>query len=48
MHFILTSHGWFTTRTLTIKDSIHHPAAAVALTAAHNRVAAGSNRQPCT
>jgi hypothetical protein len=37
----------FTTRTLTIKDSIHHPApavaAAVALTAAHNRVAADSN-----
>ncbi len=32
--------------TLTIKDSIHHPAAAVAavaLTAAHNQVAADSN-----
>lgn len=42
----------FTTRTLTIKDSIHHPAGvavadAVVLTAAHNRVAADSNPQPC-
>ncbi len=50
---LLLENYIITTKGILIKDSIHHPAgvavaAAVALTVAHNQVAADSNRQPCT